>query len=317
MVVWVPGRRAVLVSAALVVVVGVQAGTAWARSAIALVRAEAGAETLDDWRQDLQRSPVAERFGRLAFASAASDAIIVCDWEQATVLWYLQRVEGQRLDLTIRYPIERLDETLAEARTSGRTVYLSRTLPGLEFKGVTSSEGPLVRVFPPPSAGPVGAAPVARFEDGLTLTGLTQHLATLGPGSVLAFTVQWQAEARLAEAYAVSVRLISPSGAVLAVHDVRHPALGTSPTTGWSVGQLVGDYHELPIGSRLAPGTYQLQVIPYRVDPVSNLRRLDGSGQTTDQGISFDILVGQRAINGPLDLLTELPGLLTRGRAGE
>ena len=66
---------------------------------------------MDAWRQDFQRSPVAERFGRLAIDLAAPNATIVCDWEQATVLWYLQRVEGARPDLTIRYPIERLDET--------------------------------------------------------------------------------------------------------------------------------------------------------------------------------------------------------------
>src|SRR5215212_3466263 len=313
----VPGRRTILVSAVLVVVLGVQAGTAWARGAVGLVRAEAGAETLDDWRQDLQRSPVAERFGRLAFASAAPDAIIVCDWEQATVLWYLQRVEGQRPDLTIRYPIERLDETLDEARTSRRTVYISRTLPGVEAKGVTSSEGPLVRVSPAPSAGPAGAAEVARFEGGLTLGGLRQHVAAPAPGNVLAFTLDWRADAQSTESYSVSVRLISPSGAVLAAHDERHPALGTSPTTSWSVGQIVGDYHELPIGSRLGAGTYQLQVLPYRVEPVANLKRLDERGQPVGEGVSIPIEVGPRRIAGPLDLLTVLPGLLSRGRAGE
>ena len=74
----------------------IQAGTAWARGAIVLVRSEAGAETMDAWRQDFQRSPVAERFGRLAIDLAAPNAIVVCDWEQATVLWYFQRVEGVR-----------------------------------------------------------------------------------------------------------------------------------------------------------------------------------------------------------------------------
>ncbi len=86
----------VLPVAAFGLVLMVQAGTAWVRGAVVLVRAEAGAETMDAWRQDFQRSPVAERFGRLAFEAALPDAVIVGDWEQATVLWYLQRVEGQR-----------------------------------------------------------------------------------------------------------------------------------------------------------------------------------------------------------------------------
>jgi hypothetical protein len=296
-------RRTQVVGAALCVVIGVQIGTAWSRPAVMLVRSEAGAETLDDWRQDLQRSPLAERFGRLAFAGAVPNSVIVCDWEQATVLWYLQRVEGQRPDVTIRYPIERLDETLAEARTNSRTVYISRTLPGVERRGVTSSVGPLLQVSPPPASNPPPIPDIARFEGGLTLATVSLHDPSPRPGSVLPFTLRWRSEQRLPEAYAVSVRLISPSGAVLAAHDERHPALGTSPTNTWAAGQTVGDYHELPLGSRLTPGTYQLQVLPYRVQPLGNLRRLDAAGQPTEEGVSLPIELGPRVIAGPLDLL--------------
>lgn len=298
-----PAGRLHIVGAVLCVVLGVQAGTAWSRPAVMLIRSEAGAETLDAWRQDLQRSPLAERFGRLALTNAAQNAVVVCDWEQATVLWYLQRVEGQRPDLTIRYPIERLDATLAEARASGRAVYISRTLPGVESRGVISSAGPLLHVAPAPQVtSPIGS-PVARFEGGLTLAAVTHHEPALRPGSVLPVTLAWQAERPLPEAYAVSVRLISPTGAVLAAHDERHPALGTSPTNNWAAGQVVGDYHELPLGSRLSPGTYQLQVLPYRVEPLGNLRRLDGSGQPGEEGVTVPIEVGPRVIAGPLDLL--------------
>jgi hypothetical protein len=338
-----PGHRAVLLGAVVILVAGVQAGTAWARPAVVLVRSEAGAETLDDWRQDLQRSPLAERYGRLAFAAAAPNGIIVCDWEQATILWYLQRVEGQRPDLTIRYPIERLDGTLTEARTTGQTVYISRTLPGVESKSVTSSVGPLLQVAPPPAVAALAATtpaapsasvptvpapsvspspeaasissstasslavPIAtRFEGGLVLAMVSQHDRSLRPGSVLSLTLRWQAERPLTEAYAVAVRLIGPNGAILAVHDERHPALGTSPTNTWTPGQTIGDYHELPLGSRLAPGTYQLQVQPYRVDPLTNLRRLDAAGQPGEEGVSLPIEVGPRVIAGPLDLLGAL-----------
>jgi hypothetical protein len=108
----------------------------------------------------------------------------------------------------------------------------------------------------------------------------------------------------LSEAYAVSVRLIAPNGAILAAHDERHPALGTSPTTSWGIGQLIGDYHELPVGSRLAPGAYQVQVLPYRVEPLANLRRLDERGQPLEEGVTVPIVVEPRIIRGPLDLLT-------------
>jgi hypothetical protein len=315
-----PRRPVVLATAIFAVVLLIQAGSAWARGAIMLVRSEAGAETMDAWRQDFQRSPIAERFGRLAMDLAAPDAIIVCDWEQATVLWYFQRVEGARPDLEIRYPIERLDQSLAEARATGRTVYITRTLPGVESRGVISSRGPLLQVYPPPPVGlpanalalPVAALPSSplmlhgRFEGGLAIFAVDLHTSVLQQGSVFPFSLIWRPEAPLTEAYAISVRLVGPDGAVLAVHDERHPALGTSPTDRWTAGQVVGDYHELPIGSRLQAGTYQVHVIPYQVDTLQNLRRLDERGQPAEEGVRFPIEVGPRSITSPLDLLASL-----------
>lgn len=299
-----PGRPILVTSAVLGVSVLILAASAWSRGAITLVRSEAGAETMDAWRQDLQRSPVAERFGRLAMDRAAPDAFVVSDWEQATVLWYFQRVEGARPDLTIRYPIERLDDTLAEARASGRPVYITRTLPGVESRGVTSSVGPLLQVYPPPTT--VSASVTTPFEGGLTLVGVDWHSEAFHPRGVVPFTLSWRAETPLTEPYAISVRLTSPDGTVLAAHDERHPALGTSPTTSWLPGQIVGDYHELPIGSRVPPGTYQIHVLPYRVEPVQNLRQIDGRGQPVAEGVTMHIDVGPRPIGSPLDLLASL-----------
>jgi hypothetical protein len=297
--------RTAVLALVIGVMVLVQSGTAWARSAILLVRAEAGAETMDDWRQDFQRSPVAERFGRLAMQLAAPGSIIVCDWEQATVFWYFQRVEGLRPDLTIRYPIERLDETLAEVRSSGQTVYISRTLPGVESRGVTSSVGPLLQVWPvlSPIPASVGSFTALQFEGGLALRAVELHGSAFRPGGVVPFTLTWRTDTPLTEAYAVSVRLLSPDGAVLAAQDERHPALGTSPTTAWHPAQFVGDYHELPLGSRLQPGRYQIQILPYRVDPIQNLHQLDGSGRPTVEGALIPIQVEPRVITRPLDLL--------------
>ena len=255
-----------------------QGATVWARSAEAIVRAQLGAETLDGYRQDLQRSPLAERFGRLAFQAADPYAVLVCDWEQATVLWYLQQVEGQRPDVTIRYPIEALDEAVATARRAGRPLYVARSLPDLAARGVPTSVGPLLRLLPPPtSAPPPDALTVdARLEEGVSLAGVTYHGSDFRIGGVLPFTLHWRAERRLELDYAVSVRLLSSDATqTFAQHDERHPALGASPTSQWPPGNLVGDYHELPLGNRLGPGPYRVAVVMYRSEPIQNLRRLD------------------------------------------
>jgi hypothetical protein len=281
----------------------VMAGTAWWRGAVMLVRSEAGAETMDAWRQDFQRSPVAERFGRLAMDLAAPDSMIVADWEQATVLWYFQRVEGRRPDLTIRYPIERIDETLTEARASGRTVYITRTLPGIESRGVTSSVGPLLQVFPPPVEVAHSDGAIERFQGGLTLVRAEIHDRALRPGSVVPLTLHWLAEQHLPEAYAVSVRLIGPDGSVLAAQDERHPALGTSPTDRWPVNQIVGDYRELPLGSLIRPGDYHIQVVPYRVDPPAGI-----SITLSSVPFSVPIQIGPRSPDSLLDVPLWLVG---------
>ena len=245
--------RAVTTFGLVAAVVLAQGATVWARSAEARVRAQLGAETLDSYRQDFQRSPLAERFGRLALELAERNAILVCDWEQATVLWYFQRVEGWRTDVEILYPIERLDEGLASARRDGRPVYVARTRPGLAERGLPSSVGPLVRLWPAPegSLPPDAVALDVRLEAGVTLAGVSYHGSDPRAGGVLPLTLHWRVREPADHDYAVSVRLLGPDGRVLAQHDERHPALGTSPTSAWPLGAVVGDYHELPLGNRL------------------------------------------------------------------
>jgi hypothetical protein len=341
---WVSGRlpqSGRLVSAGvLAAVLLIQAGTAWGRGAILLVRAEAGAETMDSWRQDFQRSPVAERFGRLAFELADLDSTIVCDWEQATVLWYLQRVEGLRPDVSIIYPVERLDAVLAGTAHTGRTVYITRALPSIERRALTSSIGPLLKVRGPglalvdstgkvvttsasrePLADDPRATPAALFFDGgLGITSVLLHEPHVRPGGVLPFTIFWNTdqatddEREKGANYAVSVRLLGPDGNILASHDERHPALGTSPTGRWPLGQVVGDYRELPVGSRLRPERYQLQIVPYRAETREPLRAFllpDSGGQVLQratEGVVMPVTVEPRILRGPMDLIGLLLG---------
>ena len=118
----------------------------------------------------------------------------------------------------------------------------------------------------------------------------------------------------MAEAYAVSVRLVGPDGAVLAVQDERNPALGTSPTNRWPVGAVIGDYHELPLGFRLRPGTYSLQIIPYQVEPRRELAwtiraysgEVDTSRPITGTPYAVQIEVHPPSVEHPLDLFTWL-----------
>ena len=85
-----------------------------------------GAGVLEPWRQTLKTGRMGERVGR-ALADVDFGAIVVCDWEQSTALWYHQQVEGLRPDVQIVYPLERLDEAAAR----GRPLYIARAHAGL------------------------------------------------------------------------------------------------------------------------------------------------------------------------------------------
>ncbi|HYU19712.1 MAG TPA: DUF2723 domain-containing protein [Chloroflexota bacterium] len=300
------GTQAALLAGATFL--ALQAATVWTKSAESMVRAQLGAETLDGYRQDLQRSPLAERFGRLALDSAAPGAVIVCDWEQATALWYFQQAEGERPDITVRYPIERVDESLAAARRDGRPLYVSRSVPELASRGVPSSAGPLIQLLPPPGAGLLAeAVPIdGRLEGGIALVGFADATSEHRPGSVLPLTLFWRAERPVEHDYAVSVRLAAADQqAILAQHDERHPALGTSPTSRWRPGDVIGDYHELPLGNRLAPGRYRVLVVMYQPEPVQNLPPVD---RPQDDFLALPPFEVKPRELSPFDLLVRLSG---------
>jgi hypothetical protein len=242
------------------------AALVWAPTGLAQARAHRSAETLDGYRQDLQRGYLADRFARLALQEAAPEGIIVGDWEQSTPLWYMQYVEGARPDVLVRYPIERLQDTLSDPTLVQRPVYLTRVLPGLELPGPTTAVGPLIQVRGQPSEAPASANVQidANLGDAARLLGVTYLLNDLRVGSVLPLVVYWQALGEGRQDASVSVRLVNTSGDDVAQSDAAHPVLGTSPISRWHAGEVVADYHELALSNRLAPGEYRVETLLYR-----------------------------------------------------
>jgi hypothetical protein len=238
----------------------------WAPAGVAQARAHRSAETLDGYRQDLQRGYLADRFARLSLKESALDAIIVGDWEQATALWYLQYVEGVRHDVVVRYPMERLDETLNDPLLALRPVYITRALTGVERFGPTSAVGPLIEVrgqLVDPSLSR-DLEVDATVGETARLVGVTYLADDVRVGSVLPLVLYWQALGVSREDASVSVRLVNSSGDDVAQSDVPQPVLGTSPMRLWNPGAVIGDYHELAVSNRLVPGEYRVEALLYR-----------------------------------------------------
>lgn len=268
--------------------------------------AHLGAGVLDPWRQTLKQGYMGDRVGA-AIDSLAPDAVVVCDWEQATTLWYYQQVEGQRPDVTIVYPMERLDEAAA----SGRPLYVARVGGGLADRWHPScSESLLALHTEPQFDSPAESTPVGLvlsqgdgsgvFElagyrygapDGRRLPPPGAEGPVFARPMVVPLTLHWRALAAPAHDYSVSLRLLDGAGGQVFQIDSQHPALGTYPTSRWTAGEVVSDYYEIQLAADWAPGTYRWGVVLYRALPEGGWEslRVAGIGQELAPGGTIEV----------------------------
>jgi hypothetical protein len=206
-------------------------------------------------------------------ARVEPNAVVVGDWEQATVAWYLQLVEGQAPNVQVNYPVTNLPFTLKDF--SDRPIWLMARTAVPDDRRL-SGDGPFVHVTTKERfavAPPADAAPAAgRFEDSLELVAIA-YADRMGArvtspdrgGDVLPITLYWRALGPTRRDLSISVRLITPDGRIAAQQDNAAPVLSLYPTSRWAEGEVVGDYYELPYRS-LPPGDYRLEVRVYLVD---------------------------------------------------
>jgi hypothetical protein len=192
-----------------------------------------------------------------------------------TLLRTLQETEGLRPDVQT---IVADDETarlqaVRSALAAGRTVYVTRPLPGLAgdqslgaVVGTTDvgDQFPaLIRVAPPYYEPPLPAHPFdSRLAQGMRLAGydVQEHAA------------HWQAWARLRlwwrtpngvrDRLKVSARLLNADGQLVAAVDAE-PVANAYPTTSWLPGEVIADAYEIPLPIGLPPGDYVPLVVVY------------------------------------------------------
>jgi hypothetical protein len=292
-----PSGRLLSATAVLLLTLVLLAGiaTRWPARYRALRLAHHGYGILDPWRQTLKSGRMADRLGQ-AIATVAPQAVIACDWEQATPLWYYQQVEGLRADVEIVYPIERLDEAAAW----GRPLYVARTLPGAGDRWHPSASGALVALRDQPATDlAADASPVQiGFGDVIALAGYRLDSPPRGAafraGDVAPLTLYWRAVAQPPYDYSVSLRLLHADGYQVAKVDGQHPVLGMSPTSRWQPGQVVADYYEIQLPPDLSPGSYRWGAILYRGLPEGGWESLRVNGSEAEFGEGGVIDVGGR-----------------------
>jgi hypothetical protein len=200
-------------------------------------------------------------------------AAIVGILGEMTLLRYFQQTENRRPDLEIVAAdgeAERLaavEKLLAE----GKTVYLTRELPGAPERWSLGAVGPLIRIYPQPAATPVQMEfsvnqPVTPE---ISLLGYdTSHPPQTGPGPApVRLTLFWQVTAPVTASLKVSARLLNSAGEAAAAVDAI-PVHFTYPTPAWRPGEIVADVYDLRLPVNTPPGSYTPLLIWY--DPAQN-----------------------------------------------
>ncbi|MCU0463661.1 MAG: hypothetical protein MUF38_03735, partial [Anaerolineae bacterium] len=114
------------------------------------------------------------------------------------------------------------------------------------------------------------------FEGGLALENITLPTSlTITAGDTLPIGLVWQATQPLTDDYQISVQLVAEADGRLVAQRDSPPQNGLTRTSLWEIGQTYLDPHSLALPADLPPGTYQIEVIAYRLDTLERLRRAD------------------------------------------
>jgi hypothetical protein len=204
------------------------------------------------------------RWGELAIAQdIAQDATILADREKHPPLDYFARVERRRPDVDVailgdeKAYLDRLAWDLAHEKT----VYLARFLPGLEGSYHLRSLGPLVEVGTAPLAMDDVPAPsvIIDFQHLQLLHYKAEEQSPLRAGEALRVTLYWHVLSRVPGNYQVNLRLVDVNEHVWWTAS-DHPVSGMYPTAAWKPGEVIPDWHEVPVDETILPGTYRLEV---------------------------------------------------------
>ena len=257
-----PNRTRQLLGTVIVAMLVAQAGIiAWHNYPM-MDRSQAWA--VHDYGMDIMQQPLEQ------------GAAIVGVQGEITLVRYFQISRGLRPDLlpvAADRETQRL-ETVSRLLEEGRTVYLTRDLPGAAERWSLGALGPLVRV----NAQPVFSVSNSLRPAGIQLSpeialhsySLSRVPAHMRPPPVR-LTLIWQAQAALTRSLKFSVRLLDRHQQLVSQADAV-PVHFTYPTNRWRPGELVSDVYDLPLPPDLAEGEYTPLIILY--DPAGGAAEL-------------------------------------------
>ncbi|MGA9351712.1 MAG: DUF2723 domain-containing protein [Anaerolineae bacterium] len=188
--------------------------------------------------------------------SRSKGAVLLCDWDQITPLWYYEFVEGRKPNVEARFvPAGTANPWLewAEANLGQGPVYLSGYRRQVAERYRLLPVGPFYKVLPepmlepPPMQHPLDAT----VEDKIALLGYDLDREAVRVGETLHLTLYLQALQKLDEYYMPFVHL---------AHWYRFTTDSRFLTPFWEPGQVVGERYDITIPFGTEPGEYSLEL---------------------------------------------------------
>ncbi|MFQ6013920.1 MAG: hypothetical protein ACE5NP_00575, partial [Anaerolineae bacterium] len=122
------------------------------------------------------------------------------------------------------------------------------------------------------------------FKNGVTFLGYDLFQETLHPGDSIYLALYWQARADIDKDYTVFTQLLDSNDKIWAQKD-NQPQGGSSPTSTWSVGEVIKDRYQLAVKPSAPPGRYRLAIGMYLLENGRRLAVLNPDGQVVDDKI--------------------------------
>ena len=230
---------------------------------------------------DRSRDWIVHDYGSTVLELLPDNSTVVGLLGEMTLLRYLQETQGLRPDIQTvvadAEPARR--EKVEEALAQGRTVLLTRPLPGMEADhslsavigliDVSGDVETLVRVGQPSYDLPAIPFPAkVRPVEGLRLLGYGVQEHRTHDRAWAELSLWWRAPGGLGQRLKISARLVNADGQTVAAVD-SEPVANTYPTTAWRPGEIITDVYDIPLPAGLPPGDYTPTVVVY--DPATGL----------------------------------------------
>ncbi|HEX9114742.1 MAG TPA: hypothetical protein VGA61_01630, partial [Anaerolineae bacterium] len=226
----------------------------------------------------------------LARPLPAGAILVTNDRDEMMPVWYEQYVEGRRPDLTGLFPLivpgpawSDVGAVVQGALDSGRPVYLTKPMPGLQIRFNLADENGSIRVAGPAAGKAPEHARSVGFGDAVTLVGYDVQPAMLQAGGTVTVTLSWQPKAALAQDYTSFVHLVNAAGQTIGQDDHR-PGGNFYPSSLWRPGEQLRDAHGLKLAADLGRPPYQIVAGLYRQAPaLEHLGKPEGIGYLVGQ----------------------------------